>query len=349
MVKPPPTTLEQWTKGRSNFTAILAPQLLASAETLAFFCRMASKQSAVGAVLKQCPASEWVSLYRCNKGVFGWLYDLLEREGLVTRNMRRLLLLWLGLRRFSTMREDERKREVAKVTPEALAKAVRVASRVGPRLGEKTRRESFQGVRDFLAEAKAVLSKIDAGKALPGDAKLPPVPLMFFLLVWLPCGILYQTTPTRLIYRARHGDVEALGKMLRLDKLLLEEPRFRKVYYAALASRDFDVRRGFQKALIGKPPTADMRVDRIKKRLAALAQKWSDQAADIFGQLGVGQPAKTSVSIPDTQRLYDVLERERGDGERDADLPDEIHAWDVAVRREHRVWPDLGESHRTKS
>ncbi|WP_229591526.1 hypothetical protein [Pseudodesulfovibrio sediminis] len=50
-----------------------------------------------------------------------------------------------------------------------------------------------------------------------------PPAMLFFLLIWVPCNCLYGENPPELFFRARHGDLKAARKLIRLDKSLMTE------------------------------------------------------------------------------------------------------------------------------
>lgn len=55
-----------------------------------------------------------------------------------------------------------------------------------------------------------------------------PLELSFYLFVAVPCWALYRTSPSMLYRKARQGDFEALGKLLRLDQIMLHDPAIGK-------------------------------------------------------------------------------------------------------------------------
>ena len=50
----------------------------------------------------------------------------------------------------------------------------------------------------------------------------------FFVLVTVPCWLIYRTSPTRLYRKARQGNFDALEKLLSLDPLMLHDPTIGK-------------------------------------------------------------------------------------------------------------------------
>jgi hypothetical protein len=50
----------------------------------------------------------------------------------------------------------------------------------------------------------------------------------FFMLVTVPCWLIYRTSPTILYRKARQGDFSALEKLLNLDPLMLHDPTIGK-------------------------------------------------------------------------------------------------------------------------
>jgi len=61
--------------------------------------------------------------------------------------------------------------------------------------------------------------------------------MLFFLRVWAPCFLLYGEYPPHLLRKARHGDDDALVKLLRLDKDVIHDPKIMEIFHRRSVSK----------------------------------------------------------------------------------------------------------------
>ncbi|MBW4054389.1 MAG: hypothetical protein HIU83_03100 [Proteobacteria bacterium] len=85
--------------------------------------------------------------------------------------------------------------------------------------------ESLQEIKNDLSPLPADPSQREQLLSLFIDNSLES---SFFILVTVPCWLIYRTLPTRLYRRARQGKVDALEKLLSLDPLMLHDPSIGK-------------------------------------------------------------------------------------------------------------------------
>lgn len=80
-----------------------------------------------------------------------------------------------------------------------------------------------QQMLDFFLGIDGELSAVDP--AMDGIVATPQfMGILFYARVHIPCLLMFQEYPTRLMYRARHGDLGALAKLLVMDRNVLLDP-----------------------------------------------------------------------------------------------------------------------------
>lgn len=147
----------------------------------------------------------------------------------------------------------------------------------------------------------------------------------FYFRVWLPCWLLYREYPPRLLRRARLGDLDALDKLLRLDKSAVHDPVIAERVHQLTHSgtkRDRDL---ILEALRGKP----------KGRLDPKTIRYG--LAGMISQLAV--LFQTRVTAPEIAALFDAIERVRTGKPSDTRIP-AGESFAKAVHR-NRTWPSL--------
>jgi hypothetical protein len=190
--------------------------------------------------------------------------------------------------------------------------------------------EVFSEVRNIWAqlpgeqvqELKAAVDGKEQEALTDRQVRQPEV--QFFMRVWFPCLIAYGQWPTRLLASARRGNLDALYKLLRIDKSILADPFIADHLHQAYASG----RKGaFGKLAVAvKGPAKKMKRRQVKVRLASLISL----LAKIFG---------TTVTAPEIQELFDaVAAAKRKNSTRvDVELPDP-ETFSREVRLTRAVW-----------
>lgn len=85
--------------------------------------------------------------------------------------------------------------------------------------------ESFQEIEDDISPSPVDPSLKAGMLSLLSDNSLES---SFFILVTVPCWLVYRMSPTRLYRKARKGEFDALVKLLNLDPLMLHDPAIGK-------------------------------------------------------------------------------------------------------------------------
>jgi len=148
--------------------------------------------------------------------------------------------------------------------------------------------------------------------------------VLFFVRVWAPCFLLYGDYPAYILRKARQGDEEAFEKLLRLDKLLIYEPKMKKIFKKATETKA----RG-RMSLIAKAfrstPKAKIEIKHIKYFFAGLLSLIS---------IAMGQKLKAV----DIHNLFDAVARDTTDELVDPDLIVSPETFEKGIQRARNFW-----------
>jgi hypothetical protein len=147
----------------------------------------------------------------------------------------------------------------------------------------------------------------------------------FFVQVWFPCLILYQSLPSKLYKDALNGDNEALEKLLRLDRLLLHDSLI-AARLDAINAKSTDEYDKLIKSSIGLPKP------RITRRRIIDAIAGAISAAAIL--MG------TVLEEPQIRALFDALSNDIN-GCDDVDILLTPETFYQAIRRSRENWLKL--------
>jgi hypothetical protein len=156
------------------------------------------------------------------------------------------------------------------------------------------------------------------------DQKTFTPEILFFLKVLFPCWILYNEHPTFLLRKARQGDIDSLGKLLRLDKTLIKD---RLISEQIIRSRSSAPNKFLilTKA-IEDSPKEQKSIQRIKYSLAGLISIISEDLGHKF-------------TAPEIKQLFDAVAVDYDRDELiDPDLPDSPESFNKAIQRARPFW-----------
>ncbi len=149
----------------------------------------------------------------------------------------------------------------------------------------------------------------------------------FFLLVSLPCWLLYRQWPTLLYRRARLGHYDALEKLLRLDPLLIHDPAIGR----QVQSFRFNRRRNDYEKLLASVQAGPEHP--ITSRMVKFA------AAGVLSALGL--LLNHPLSGPQLRALFDAVAWDAYALQRDQDLAENPEAFYQAIQRDRDFWLQL--------
>lgn len=183
------------------------------------------------------------------------------------------------------------------------------------------------------ATLRAMLANLDAESTPDGpddepiiDALMASPAGQFYFRVWWPCWILYREYPPRLLRAARLGDLNALDRLLRVDKCVVADPRINGIVADVMSSGPANDKKRITNALSGVP-TVKLTDANIRAGLAALIS----QLAFLF---------RSKITAPEIQALFDAIARVRTGSPSDPKITATGESWSKAVQRA-RNWPSL--------
>jgi hypothetical protein len=147
----------------------------------------------------------------------------------------------------------------------------------------------------------------------------------YFLRIWWPCWFLYHEYPPRLLRAARQDDIDALDRLLRLDKFIVGDPGIAKRMGEYFSTGTPGQRKQLTAALNGKPKIR-LTDKAIRSGLGALISQLAFQF-------------KTSVTAPQIEELFNRIERIRSGRLADPAVSTGEN-WAKALQR-NRDWPSL--------
>lgn len=144
---------------------------------------------------------------------------------------------------------------------------------------------------------------------------------VFFLKIYVFCWLEYGEHVITIYRKARHGNFDAIEKLLRIDPLILHDKFIREHYTTA-------PRAIFHRLQIAcnNPRKNLMKISHIKSSFCGFISAFFEH---------VGQEPLTPLQI---RELFNTLARDLKRKPVDEDLPDEYDAFRKAVKRYHKFW-----------
>ena len=259
------------------------------------------------------PVPQWLAMYRNHRKI----YDALAiADGIpIEHNASETLD---ELRQISRMTEEEIQADIAECSEEDLR------AFIAPFMGVQFPPEESI-LRQMLAEieSESKCKNIEEEDLLDSVYESPEG--QYYLRVWLPCWVLYREYPPCLLRAARLGNIDALDRLLRLDKFIIGDPGIAQTLGKYLSTGTQGQQKQLTAAIEGKP----------KRRL-------TDKA--IHSGLGalISQLAyafQTSVTAPQIEELFNRIEHIRSGRLVDPAVSTGEN-WAKALQR-NRDWPSL--------
>lgn len=165
----------------------------------------------------------------------------------------------------------------------------------------------------------------DESKRLSELEKLHSIPEMaFFTTVLMPCWFEYRELVTPLFRRARQGDLEAIEKILWLDKNAIHDPQIAKEWHLA-SQKPQGVRFQRMNDALVSSPRIKLTPEKVKIWMSGLI-------------LLVSEAFAHRLQTPEIRRLFDALAYDLHGQLYDSDITLEEDAFRMAVNREKKLW-----------
>ena len=156
--------------------------------------------------------------------------------------------------------------------------------------------------------------------------------LGFFFFLYIPCLLVFQTSPYALYREAVAGDIDSIEKLLRLDPILIHEPAIgQHIQQLRLSNRTNDFERltsAAHKLAVTDHSEIDDARKRSKVELAAIISALSQLTGKRL----------TSPKIADLFHKYAKDKKQEGEG--DLDIP-AGESFNKAIRRHVQPWEKL--------
>jgi hypothetical protein len=151
--------------------------------------------------------------------------------------------------------------------------------------------------------------------------------LSFVFLVFTPCFMLYKMSPAKLYRKARHGNVNAIDMLLRLDPLMLHDPSIgQQIQKIRLFGRQTTYQNLVEAPL--KPFKAKITNSKIKTSMATLISMMAES---------IKQPL-TSTEI---KKLFDAVAKDADKRNEDSAIPRNSATFSKAIQRKRPTWQPL--------
>jgi len=315
--------LDKWCKDKHPLIRLMARWLVAEVEKVAEVLKYVREGKLAAAFPNPPNGAEWVKLYRNHRRVQevmeGFLPEDKESEA---RLGRRLGELEKAIEKLKSMQPRDW---------DAWWKGLGRAGRA--RILVSTR-----AITRALEEFDFNRIEVDEEDFEKGVVR-PEV--VFMVLVWMPCWMLYGEFPTHLMRRARQGDPDALEDLLRLDRWALRDEKvWAEWQRTALKPKGGEFKRLMRALRQGSRKHLtdwDVRV-----LFAALLGKISDLLA--LATKGWGPRLRAKRLTPLQLRgLFDAVAKDAGKMV-DEEIGDNLDRFRKAVERHKEFWKFLPET-----
>jgi hypothetical protein len=311
---------DEWAKGKNPILAKLALSFASYADYLYESIGSIKKQERPEGYIPLPSPEEWLGFYRKHRQIYQSLADALKPlNAELGKNINSYCLLLNELKSFKGPKREKAIEVLKNLKPEERQNVFDIIKK-----DEKYKNMQELFMTDIVNEDIKVEYTDDEEKKRIKENLTSPE-MLFFMNVWAPCLMLYGAYPPTLLRSARHGDINAIEKLARLDKTIISDSRIMKLYHQASRDKNRETFNRITKALDSVPR---MKADRrkIKFYLAGLI-------SNISNELGQKMPAS------DINLLYDAIARDRGIDNIDTDFIDlNPEAFEKGIQRARKMW-----------
>jgi hypothetical protein len=311
---------DEWAKGKNPILAKLALSFASYADYLYESIGSIKKQERPEGYIPLPSPEEWLGFYRKHRQIYQSLADALKPlNAELGKNINSYCLLLNELKSFKGPKREKAIEVLKNLKPEERQNVFDIIKK-----DEKYINMQELFMTDIVNEDIKVEYTDDEEKKRIKENLTSPE-MLFFMNVWAPCLMLYGAYPPTLLRSARHGDINAIEKLARLDKTIISDSRIMKLYHQASRDKNRETFNRITKALDSVPR---MKADRrkIKFYLAGLI-------SNISNELGQKMPAS------DINLLYDAIARDRGIDNIDTDFIDlNPEAFEKGIQRARKMW-----------
>jgi hypothetical protein len=301
--------VDKWCEGKSCLVASVAREICLESGVLLQLLSDLREGGAISELSDGLETAVWVKLYRQRR----WIQEVLLRSFLPEHAETGLAMLE-EMKVCRTMSPEELQSKLLEELPQTWAS---LSDSEKTRLIESAQALTPGGftqvVDDTLADDEAV------------DELLTLPEVLFLVKVSIPCWLQYGQVATRLMRDARLGKLEALERLLRIDKAVIHDRKI-WVHWECERRRGGERFKRLNAALAGKP-TRRLSAGRVKVCLAAFLKVTAERSG-------------CRLTYPELDRLFEAAARDKG-ATRDMDLQEDPAAFKKAVQRDLKLWKFL--------
>jgi hypothetical protein len=319
------TAVKKWAEDKPFLIAFIAPQIAASARDIHQLFE-GLKEGRFWTLQFTIPEfHSWFELYRSPTSVYDFLIKLMND--------------------FSTFGKDlvnfagAKLQELGGMTnPDDIAKFFK--NLIAPGMSDERLDDSNEMLKKSFIDVNEDLSGTPIDPDLKGKFLLfitGSIEAFFFLSVFVPCWLLYRTTPDQLYKKALKGNIDAIEKLLRLDPILIHEHSIGEQVQALRFSGEIDL---FEKIIKSPANAPKGKTTREKQKMvfAGLISAMSIIIADLSRCLT--ESTEQPLTEPDIRALFDAVCQDSTNDPHaiDTDLPESPETFYKALYRERNIW-----------
>ena len=286
--------IQEWIKGKPFLFALLAPHLAIMARDIHedFQHTRQRRFLTIQFPLPSLPA--WYALYRSHRQTLNFLKTVFsDFSSFGSESIKFGEDFFEGIRQLSRSNQIE----IPVPSPEDIKQAQMVMQNILA--------ESFKDIKDDISPQPADPFFKDAMISLLTDTT--NLESSFFILVTVPCWLVYRMPPARLYRKARQGNFDALEKLLILDPLMLHDPAIgKKIQELRLNNKNAK----YEKLL--EAPRKDHHLNVSSKQMKFAMGGFLSAFAKV---------TKQKLTAPNIQKLFNAVEKDFKGHLTDDELP----------------------------
>lgn len=311
---------DEWAKDKSQFLATASLAIAVSAEDTLEFLQIFKSGKLIENILYLPPINQWIKLYRNHRQLYKGLSSALRKlDSDMSEAVDFYEFLIQCFNESKKLTPEEKKAALEKLSPDEFKELVSSVQESFCEL-ETWAMEFFKN--DDVATETSLADEKEEKKKVRKFLNTPEV--IFYLRVWIPCFLIYGIYPSNLLRKARQGNEDAIEKLLRLDKSIIDDPKIKEIFHQASVAKK---RSKFNLMIdaIQKAPKVKIEIQTIKYTLAGLIS---------VASIALGQKL-TAIEI---NRLFDAIAHDSGKGIIDEDIAASPETFEKAVQRYRTFW-----------
>ncbi len=311
----PLEALRAWANGKHGYVAFYAQQVAVAAESCFTLCQLAQSERLFSLVNEDVLPSVWLRIYRGR-------VSALEKA-------------WEAYKNYEPIPDEL---TVARKTAYAAWTREKGKFIVGAKKNREVEARLWRATEDW--HYKNLVDEWDVGRS-ERFIRLNPA-VAFTFRVSMPVHLLWGCSATTLYRQARLGNPESVGRLLRIDPLVIEDKQIRKHKLEIL--RGGGERAKILSRELSQDTSRLITLGNMKVLLAADVVKLSKAFERDLKLIAKETPGmkvgRVHLEVPEIRGLFDAIAQDILNKDEDEDLPEEDEALAKAIQRAQRFWPD---------